>query len=187
VTHAPESAAPRRWILLVTLVPLLVLVDQVTKYLADLRLAHRVAGVLPVIDGFFMLRYSRNRGAFFSLGEGLPDSVRVLFFATATLVALGFILWVYRRAETRQRLLRAGLLLLAAGAVGNLIDRLAHGEVIDFLHLHFADHFHWATFNVADIYITVGLILLVWDAIRGPADQSAAAPPETGEKTIGTT
>jgi len=159
----------RRWALFVGLVPLAVLFDQVTKYLADEHLAGRMGGVREVVEGFFMLRYSTNRGAFFSIGEGLPDGVRVAFFATAALAALGAIVWVYRDAPAERGGLRAGLLLLAAGAIGNLIDRVQYGEVIDFLHLHYRDVFHWATFNVADIYITIGLVFLIWDAFRTPA------------------
>jgi signal peptidase II len=63
---------------------------------------------------------------------------------------------------------------VCGGAIGNAIDRMRSGEVVDFLHVHAGEAFHWATFNVADVYITVGVVLLLWDALRRP--RSASVP-----------
>jgi signal peptidase II len=62
---------------------------------------------------------------------------------------------------------RAALLLFLSGAIGNFIDRVIEGEVVDFMHLHYQDALHWATFNVADVYITAGFVLLLVDSFRG--------------------
>lgn len=141
-----------------------VAIDQVTKQLAHAKLQH--AGFVNVIDGYFALTYSRNTGAFFSLGSDWSPLLRRGFFITVTVIAVGMIANFYRQTPSTQRVLRAALLLFLAGAIGNLIDRVLFGEVIDFLHLHIRDAFHWATFNVADIYITIGLGLLVMDAFK---------------------
>jgi signal peptidase II len=71
--------------------------------------------------------------------------------------------------------LRIGLGLLWAGGAGNLCDRLRRGEVIDFMHLHVREVFHWATFNLADVYLTVGLALLIVDLLR--PQTAHCAPP----------
>jgi signal peptidase II len=169
-----------RWLYLGAFLPLLVLVDQVTKQLADRMLGHR-PDVVTVVDGFFMLRYARNRGAFFSMGETLPDAARIGLFVGATTIAVGFMVWLYRRAQRDQGALKWALLLFMAGALGNLVDRVVYGEVIDFLHLHYQDVFHWATFNVADIYICAGLVLLLVDTFRLP--RRAVDPLEKAESS----
>ena len=76
---------------------------------------------------------------------------------------MGLMLKLYKDTPHKQGVLRWALVLLLTGAVGNLIDRVLYGEVIDFLHLHFKDVFHWATFNVADMCISAGLCLLIAD------------------------
>lgn len=177
----PEAsgAAPRRdrrWLVLAAVVPIGVAIDQVTKLVADARL--ELGEIVTVVDGFFQVRYSRNAGAFFSLGEQLDPGFRRVFFVVATLLAVGLIVHLYRSARSEQRLLRGGLALLVAGAIGNLVDRVRQGEVIDFLHLHYRDAFHWATFNVADIYIFVGLALLVADMLGWTRRIEKASPSE---------
>lgn len=146
-------------------VPLAVAVDQITKQLADANLAHRAPLVL--VEGFAALTYSRNPGAFFSMGADMEPTVRRIFFVLATLAAVALITHLYRRAAAEQRALRWGLLFLLAGAFGNLVDRVLYGEVIDFMRLHYQDVFYWATFNVADVYIVVGLGLLIVDLVQG--------------------
>ncbi len=150
-----------RWTVLSLVVVVGVIVDQVTKQIADAKL--KTAGIVEVIPGFFQLRYARNRGAFFSLGESMSEGVRRTFFIVATFLAIGLITQLFRKATDEQRALRWALMLLLAGAFGNLIDRAMYGEVIDFLHLHIGEIFHWATFNFADIYIAFGFGLLIVD------------------------
>ena len=140
-----------------------VAIDQYTKYAAETHIRGR--GIVTVIDGIFDLRYSRNPGAFFSLGAGLSHDIRRSFFIGASLLAIALLLNLYRKASTEPRTLRWALMLLTAGAGGNLIDRVRQGEVTDFLHLHWQQALHWATFNVADIYIAGGLCLLVHDLV----------------------
>jgi signal peptidase II len=140
-----------------------VLADQLGKHWAHVHIRPR--RVVPVLDGFFELRYSTNTGAFFSFGSDFPPDFRRIFFIVASTVALGMIVAVYRKEACHRRLAWA-LALLASGAVGNLIDRVRSGAVIDFLHLHIREVFHWATFNVADIWIAAGLVLLALDLFR---------------------
>ena len=167
----------RRWTWLGAAVALGVALDQVTKYVADLNLAGR--GRVVVIDGFFELRYARNPGAFFSLGADLAPMVRRGLFITASTVAILLIGRLYLRSEPDQGLQRGGLLFLLAGAFGNLVDRVIAGEVIDFVHLYWRGVFDWATFNVADVWIVVGVLLLVADLFR--RQPAKAGPEETAE------
>lgn len=138
--------------------------DQWTKQLAETQL--RPVGLVRLVPGFAELIYSRNRGAFFSFGETVPLDLRRPLFAVATVVAIVFLVRMYVRAAEGATQLRVAVVLVCAGALGNLIDRLRSGEVVDFLHVHAAELFHWATFNVADVYITVGVVMLVADGLR---------------------
>src|SRR5690606_21078667 len=115
-----------------------------------------------------------------------PD-VRRAVFVVASVAATVLIVRLYARAEDSQRLLRGAMMLLLAGALGNLVDRALWGEVIDFAHLYWRGVFDWATFNFADVLITAGLLLLVADLFV-PRKEGAAqaaeppAPPPRGDE-----
>jgi signal peptidase II len=150
-----------RWIAFGGGAALLVAIDQISKWWATTSLPHD--RVVPVLAGYFDLNYSRNPGAFFNLGAELGPWVRTSLFLTATLIAVTFITRMYYQSQPQQRLLRAALIALFAGALGNAIDRVIAGEVTDFLHLYWRGVFDWATFNAADAWITIGLLLMVID------------------------
>jgi signal peptidase II len=118
------------------------------------------AGTLTVIPGFFDLTLSRNTGGVFGVLAGAPSAGRRAFFVGATAVALGVIVHVLRRHGRESRLLSAALALVAGGALGNLVDRLRFGSVVDFIDWYWRSH-HWYTFNVADSAISVGAALLL--------------------------
>jgi signal peptidase II len=147
-----------RYRLLLIVSAVILVLDQATKLYIDHRFA--LYESLTVIRNFFNITHVRNKGAAFGI---LADSAfRIPFFITvASLAALG-ILWYLRQLRADQRLLHFALSLIFAGAVGNLIDRIRLGEVIDFLDVHWYQY-HWPAFNVADSAITVGVGLLLLD------------------------
>jgi signal peptidase II len=118
---------------------------------------------IPVIPGFFSLRYTRNPGAAFSLFAGLPAGVRLPFLIGVGLVALAGIAWMYVREGNESRVLRVGLTTLAGGASANLLERFLSGDVVDYLDF-FVGSYHWPAFNLADVAINVGVGLLLLDA-----------------------
>jgi len=155
----PSLAGARgmgRWLLLALL---LIVVDQLTKIGFDhaLRYGERV-NVLPVFD--FTLLY--NKGAAFSFLADQPGWQR-WFFTALGLGASVFILWMMHTHCTQHRFMLA-LTLILGGALGNVIDRIAYGHVVDFLLFYWRD-WYYPAFNVADAGITVGAILLVIDEI----------------------
>jgi len=144
----------------------LVALDQWSKALVVQRFAlHESLAVLPVFD----LTRLHNTGAAFSLFADQPGWQRWLFSAIALAVSavLGALLWRFERGAPRA--LAASYALIMGGAVGNLIDRVAQGFVVDFIHLHW-ERWYYPAFNVADSAITVGAVLLVWDAFRQPKE-----------------
>lgn len=154
-----------------------VLLDQATKLLVVWR---ELVGPTPVIPGFFNLLYRENRGGAWGLLADAPEWFRMPFFVGTSLLAVGFLLWLRRRMAVQRPWIDWAFPAILGGAVGNLIDRVRLGYVIDFIDWHVAAA-HWPTFNVADVGITVGVALLVFDSLVGPraATRAAAAdrPP----------
>ena len=138
----------------------LVIADQWTKHAVSSNL--RYGESLPVTS-FFNLVLVYNRGAAFSFLSDAGGWQRV-FFIVVTSAAIIVLAWLIAMHES-EKLFRWGLTLILGGAIGNLIDRIAYGHVIDFLDFHLAGWHFWA-FNVADSAITVGAILLILDSFR---------------------
>jgi signal peptidase II len=167
--------------------------DQVTKVMAHANL--RGAAVVEVIPGFFNLAYSRNRGGLFGYFSTLTDPWRTILLTLLPLVAVGLITMFIVRAEQTHRATRVGLGLILGGAVGNLIDRVFRGEVIDFLDVYassqgLADWLiktfgtaHWPTFNIADSAIVVGAGLLILDLFRPEPAAETTSPESTASAT----
>ena len=147
-----------RWLWLSLLV---VLLDQLSKQVVEMSLlVYETVAVAP----FFNLTLAYNEGAAFSFLSDQGGWQRWFFAFTAILVTLVLTVWLSRlRGE---RLLAVSLSLVIGGAVGNLIDRLTFGHVIDFLDFYYGSY-HWPAFNLADIAITCGVILLFFDALFG--------------------
>ncbi|MFP4648122.1 MAG: signal peptidase II [Halorhodospira sp.] len=142
-----------RWLLLAVAIAGL---DQVTKLWAESALhAYDSVELLPVLS----LTLGYNTGAAFSLLGEAAGWQRWVLAAVALGVSLYLIYWL-RQLGTGYPRLSLGLALILAGALGNLIDRLRLGYVVDFIHLHYAG-FHWPLFNVADIGITLGAALVI--------------------------
>ena len=163
-----------RYSLLAIISLVILILDQATKLYVDT--AFRLHESVPVIPGFFHLTYVRNKGAAFGI---LADSaVRIPFFIGISIVAMIGILWYLQRISDNRKLARFALALVFSGALGNLIDRIRLGEVIDFLDV-FWRSYHWPAFNVADSAITVGVTLLLID--MWIEDRQRAASETAGE------
>lgn len=146
-----------RWLALSALV---VALDQLSKY-GMMRLL--VSGNGIEVAPFFNLVLVYNRGAAFSFLSSASGWQRELFIAIA-LIASAWVVYLLRRYP-RQTLFCFALSLILGGAVGNVIDRLLIGAVVDFLDFHLAGY-HWPAFNLADSAITCGAALLIWDGLR---------------------
>jgi signal peptidase II len=126
--------------------------------------------VLPVLD--IILTY--NRGAAFSFLSDASGWQRWLFVILALAVSLTLIIWMGRLRARVQALLACGLALIVGGALGNMIDRIVSGRVVDFIHVHWRQHY-FPAFNIADSAITVGAVILLIDAWL--ETRAARAPP----------
>lgn len=148
----------RRWLVLAAVV---VVLDQVSKLLAlSLLSFHRPVPVLPMFD----LTLTANPGAAFSLLGDASGWQRWFFSAISVLISAIIVLWL-RRMPRDRFWLPCGLALVLGGALGNLVDRLARGVVIDFIDVYYG-RWHWPAFNIADSAITVGAVLVVLSTLR---------------------
>jgi signal peptidase II len=146
-----------RWYLLSAVV---IVFDHATKALATAKLAYGVPHtVLPVFD----LTLMHNRGAAFSMLSNAGGWQRWFFSAIAIAVGAWIALWLYRLPPGKGWL-ATSLALILGGALGNLIDRLVHGYVVDFIHVHWGPHY-FPAFNIADSAISVGAAMMVIDAL----------------------
>ncbi len=135
-----------------------ILLDQATKYLIDSGMS--IGDSFPVIQGLFNITYVRNPGAAFGIFAKSPEIFRTVFLIAVTSAAMILILYYIRMNRGRESLLNLALSLIFGGAIGNLIDRIRFGEVIDFLDFYVGAH-HWPAYNVADSAISTGAVLLL--------------------------
>lgn len=172
----PVASASRRFgpVLLIGLAVLVL--DQLTKAIVTARID--LHDSVPVIENFVDIVHVRNPGAAFSLLASAPAWFRGPFFIVVTLGAIGALGYVAARLEAEDRVLRLALSGVLGGALGNLIDRLRYGEVIDFISVHWRQY-QWPAFNVADSSITVAVTVVVLHSFfwRGaPIDHTRAGP-----------
>jgi signal peptidase II len=130
--------------------------------------------------GYLRIRYAENTGAAFGLFRGLPPSLRGLLFHVVSLGAVVLITFYYLRLSSsapEERLARLGLALVLGGAIGNYVDRLARGFVVDFIEAHWHDRAYWPSFNLADSCIVVGVGLLLLDGLTRRAAKAEEVSP----------
>lgn len=156
--------------IILTIVSVIVLIlDQATKIFIDRSMD--LHSSITVVENFFNITYIRNKGAAF--GFLAESSFRLPFFILISIIAVVVIIGIFRKLRPEQKLTAVSLSLIFGGALGNLIDRIRLGEVIDFLDAHWYEH-HWPSFNVADSAICVGVFLLAIDMLRDERQKKSA-------------
>lgn len=136
----------------------------------------RPGNILTIIPGWIDIIMAHNRGGAFSLFEG----VRSLLVFAPILLAIGLTVYMFTRKEVPM-VMAVSLGLLLGGAAGNLIDRIRLGYVFDFIDCH-AGNLHWPTYNVADICIVAGTILLAWMLVRMNGAEPAEEPKKSRKR-----
>ena len=140
----------------------IVALDQITKAAISSRFS--INESYEVIGGFFNLVYVLNPGAAFGFLANASAAFRYIFFIGITIIAIALIIYYLVKNRSGGVIIALSLTLIFAGAVGNLIDRIRFGAVVDFLDFY-AGTWHWPAFNVADSAITTGAVLMIWEMI----------------------
>jgi signal peptidase II len=162
-----------RYLLLALIAITVIILDQATKYwiMQSMRLHESI----PVIPNLFSFTYIRNPGAAFGLLAGSSNAFRTVFFGITSLFALALLGTILVRLPAKDWVGQVSIAGILGGAVGNLIDRLRFGEVIDFLDVY-VESYHWPAFNVADSAISVGVVCLIIHFAFERKDASVPAP-----------
>ncbi len=129
---------------------------------------------ITVIEGFFYITHVRNTGAAFGLFSDAPQLLRLTFFISVSLVAVGIIISFFRKLSPGDRLAALALGLILGGALGNLVDRVFRQEVVDFLHFRLWRDYSWPDFNIADTTIVIGVALLVLELLASEGEKRAS-------------
>lgn len=163
LTHSDLIPNGHKAVLWYGLAVLAILLDQVTK-LYFLNTLQTEGNTIPVIAPIFNFTLAYNHGAAFSFLADKGGWQQWFFSVLALAVSLGILYFLWKKTPKVATVLSAGLALVMAGALGNLIDRLRLGYVIDFLHVHYANAWHFPIFNVADVAINIGVALILIDS-----------------------
>jgi signal peptidase II len=158
-----EKSLKRKYVLFGVTTLLIILMDQLTKFHIDSSMMLHES--FPVIKGLFNITYVRNPGAAFGFLATAAPPFRYLFFVAVTVTAIVLIFHYIRKSKAEELLLTFSLSLILSGALGNLMDRIRFGEVIDFLDVYIGSY-HWPAFNIADSAISVGAVLLLVELVR---------------------
>jgi signal peptidase II len=134
-----------------------------------------------IIPGFFNLVHTRNRGIAFGLLSGSDSPWTSATLSVFAVAAMGVLVWLLATSRVGHHLSRAGIALILGGAAGNLVDRLLHGSVVDFIELY-AGNFYWPAFNLADSAITIGAALVVAELLLSGRRPHGDAERQSGSK-----
>jgi signal peptidase II len=143
---------------------LVVILDQASKLLVRTHI--QIYQSIMVIPGFFNITDVRNPGGAFGFMAAGSQGIRLLLFVGVSAIAMALIVYFYRQTPKSHPYLSAALAMIFGGAVGNLIDRLRFGAVVDFLDVH-VGVYHWPAFNLADSAITVGIAIFILHVVLG--------------------
>ncbi len=158
---------------------LILIIDHATKWIANTSLHPRQA--VEVIPGY--LRFSRvyNSGVAFGLFDDSDYSWKPYALGALAILAVAVILIYSARIPADRKLLHVALAITMSGILGNFIDRILRGYVIDFIEFHIHEAFYWPTFNIADSAITIGITLLLIDAVKNLGKDNATEQSASGD------
>ncbi len=153
----------KKLLFIVPIAALATAIDLITKAWAVKKLMYGPS--ITIIENFFDLRYVENTGMAWGIGKGLSTGI----FVVLALVAMGVLVYFIVTVPFRHKFIHFALAIITGGAIGNLIDRLRLGYVVDFIDWHYYQY-HWPTFNIADAFISVGITILIVAMLFGSGD-----------------
>ncbi|MFH2013154.1 MAG: signal peptidase II [Pseudomonadota bacterium] len=152
----------KKYFITITIVLVIILLDQFSKLYIDRVMP--LHSSITILKNFIHITYIRNSGIAFGIFASHAAGLKVIFFLITSIIAILIIFFLLRSLKNTQTSLMVSLSMIMGGAIGNLIDRVRLGEVIDFIDLHWYSY-HWPAFNVADSAITVGGFYLIVNTI----------------------
>jgi len=160
---------------LVTL--LILLIDYISKWVVRAKLDPHLP--VEIIPGYLRLSYWENSGVAFGLFNSVSSVWKPYILASMAIIAVIIIVLYGMHLPADRKLLQISLAIMTGGILGNFVDRIVRGYVVDFIDFHIHDIFSWPTFNAADSAITIGIALLLIDTVRSPATEETAEQSAT--------
>ena len=157
----------KKYVLIFTLI---ILADQVSKFIIKSIFSREPYKVMKVIDDFFTIRFVRNKGAVWGIFSDSAHSVVPKIITVLSIIALVVVIYFFLKLDAKCKWELASFSFIIGGASGNIIDRIVQGWVVDFLDVIIFGY-HWPTFNVADSFISTGVVLLIISIWRGKCTQ----------------
>jgi signal peptidase II len=151
-----------KYVKLAAIAGIIVLLDQVTKEIVLQSIPLHTT--IPVVDGFFNLTHIHNPGGAFGLMANFSPVMRSIIFLFISSLAVGLIFYFYKKTPARYAWLSVAFAMIFGGAIGNLIDRIRFGIVVDFLDFYLGN-LHWPAFNVADSAISIGIGIFLYHLV----------------------
>jgi signal peptidase II len=158
---------------------LIVILDHISKWWVSLKLVNHPIELIP---GYLRFSLVHNSGVAFGLFSGHGSAWKPYLLASMAVLALIVIFLYARRMPADRRLLQFALSTTMGGIIGNFIDRIVRGYVVDFVEFHIHESFYWPNFNVADSAITIGIALLLIDTVCNPGIDEIAEPTADGRQ-----
>ena len=164
----PTRFFENKYIRLALIAATIIGLDQITKALILFHVPlHKT---MPVIPGLFNITHIQNPGGAFGFMANQGPGLRSVLFLFVSAIAIGVILYFYKTTPGKEKWLTSALSLIFGGAIGNFIDRIRFGQVVDFLDFYVHD-LHWPAFNVADSAITVGITIFIFQILFKSKDK----------------
>jgi signal peptidase II len=154
----------KRTIFIILVVIITIAVDQISKGLIGKFM--KLGEVIPIFDSYFMLNYVKNEGAFLGMGSELNKGLKIILLHILPLVVLAFVLRHILIDKSIDKLSLFAFSSIIGGGIANVFDRVVYGKVTDFFYIWINDFFHTGIFNMADLSVTTGLIILVMTSFR---------------------
>lgn len=142
---------------------LIILSDQISKYI--IRSSFKLYEQVDVIKGFFRITYTKNNGAVWGFFSGHKSPLITMLITLLAILALGIVIYLFIKSKTINKTEILALSFIAGGAIGNIIDRISLGYVVDFIEIYIKQY-SWPIFNIADSFISVGIIILIFSILK---------------------
>jgi signal peptidase II len=160
---------------------LILIIDHFTKWIVRAKLNPDLP--IEIIPGYLRFSYWENSGVAFGLFNEVASTWKPYILAAMAIVAVAVIFIYGARMPAGRKLLQLSLAIMIGGILGNFVDRIVRGYVVDFIDFHIYDSFHFPTFNAADSAITIGIALLLIDTIINPAMEAVAEQPTIDDRS----
>jgi len=158
-----EHLISTKYTKLILIAGAILILDQISKALILKYVP--LHNTLSIIPGFFNITHIQNPGGAFGFMANQGPGVRSILFLFVSAIAIGVVFFFYKTTPVNDTWLTTALALIFGGAIGNLIDRIRFGQVVDFLDFYVRNDLHWPSFNIADSAITVGITIFVFQMI----------------------